>query len=914
MIVKQINLFLPMFLSKKIIYLNKIIIISLIAIAVLAMLNSSNLVTEQIVYAQTVIDTINVNDSATVSEFNPVNEELFVANKGNISSGRPDEMLYLSTNNLIYILNNNGSISILDPITNKVKKNINFGNIFLHGLEFVPYKNSIYVGNGYNKISEIDVVANTIVGNVSFSGSTAWMRGIVFSPVNNYLYGLDANSPRVIVIDTSNNTVVTTIPIIDKAYGIEFVPSINKLYVTHYDRDSISVIDTKTNNVTNIIENVGNYPLEIIYLPQINLVYVSLYLDSKVIAINPISNKLVATISVGTWPWNMIFDSNNHLYVTRFGNDSISVIDTKINNIKHTIKNISNNPRFLEFVPKSNMLYITNDVGIVYISTEFLQIRDTAEKDDEFGGATDRFHSATLAAGDFNKDGYRDLAVGVPGEDVIMGGVNIKDAGIINVIYGSITGLRSIDNQVYHQGMYQGNHQILDSPESDDRFGSVLAAGDFNKDGYFDLAVGVPNEDVKIGEDNRENAGIINVIFGSNLGLTAANNQVWYQGNNGIVETAEPHDYFGSALAAGNFGHGSAHDLAIGVPDEDIVNKRDAGIINVIYGSSQPEGLRAVNNQIWYQGYNGILETVEQDDGFGNALAAGDFNNTGVNDLVIGVPGEDVRIGGQNRENAGMINVIYGTEYGLRSANNQIWYPGYNGILEPQFGSHGFGWTLAAGNFGKDNADDLAIGAPTGGLSQSGSINVIYGSTTGLTSTGNQIWYQGYNGIGDGQEIGQGFPEGFGWTLAAGNVGKDNADDLVIGVPGEDNDRDPQVSIIDAGMIHVIYGSTTGLTSTGNQKLSQSLDGRYFDNYRISNNILYIYSNDRFSNSLAAGDFNNTGFDDLAVGVPGEDQETTTEMATSIKLDSGVVKVIYGSSNGLNLNRNNIQLWSQDTS
>jgi YVTN family beta-propeller protein len=576
----------------------------------------------------------------------------------------------------------------------------------------------------------------------------------VFSPINNYLYVTNSGLNTVIVIDTSNNTVVATIPVRSGPSGIEIVPSIDKIYVASYVNNSITVIDTKTNNI-NFIENVGKTPIEVIYSPHSKSLYVSLLEDSKVIVINPISNIVTATIPVGQSPWGMTFDLNNHLYVANSVNKSVSVIDTKTNNIKYTIKNIGDRPLDIEFVPSSNMLYIVDFFGdrVWYTSTEFLQIKDIAEQYDQFG--------------------------------------------------------------------------------------STLAAGDFNNDGYKDLAIGVPEEDVKIGEENRENVGVINVIYGSSLGLTAAKNEIWYQGN------------------------------------------------------------------------NGILETAEQDDRFSNALAAGDFNNNGLDDLAIGVPNENI----VNKGTIGIINVIYGTEYGLRSASNQIWYPGNNGILEPQFGSRGFGNALAAGNFGKGNADDLAIGVPTGGLSQGGSINVIYGSPTGLTSTGNQVWYQGYNGIGDRPEISKGFPEGFGWTLAAGNFGKDSTDDLVIGVPGEDNEDEDfyPVSFIDAGMIHVIYGSPTGLTSTGNQILHQGSDNRFFEFYIYSDDRFYILSNDRFGNALAAGDFNNTGFDDLVIGVPGEDQETTTEIATSIKTDSGVVKVSYGSSTGLVLHRN-IQLWSQDTS
>src|SRR5438067_69051 len=87
--------------------------------------------------------------------------------------------------------------------------------------------------------------------------------------------------------------------------------------------------------------------------------------------------------------------------------------------------------------------------------------------------------SAGVAKGDFNGDGIADLAIGVPLADV--GGV--PDAGAVHVIYGSATGLTATGNQMFTQG----SNGVLDRAELNDRFGSALAAGDFNGDGYSDL-------------------------------------------------------------------------------------------------------------------------------------------------------------------------------------------------------------------------------------------------------------------------------------------------------------------------------------------------------------------------------------------------------------------------------------------
>src|SRR3954451_20784546 len=87
--------------------------------------------------------------------------------------------------------------------------------------------------------------------------------------------------------------------------------------------------------------------------------------------------------------------------------------------------------------------------------------------------AADKFGFA-LAAGHFNGDTGADLAVGVPGEDVVGAG----DAGAINVLYGGASRLSASGNELWHQN----SGGIADTAEADDDFGYALAAGDFNGD------------------------------------------------------------------------------------------------------------------------------------------------------------------------------------------------------------------------------------------------------------------------------------------------------------------------------------------------------------------------------------------------------------------------------------------------
>jgi hypothetical protein len=229
----------------------------------------------------------------------------------------------------------------------------------------------------------------------------------------------------------------------------------------------------------------------------------------------------------------------------------------------------------------------------------------------------------------------------------------------------------------------------------------VPALADSGDDTYNALVIGVPQEDI----DTVNDAGAVNVLYSSALGLSAEGNQFWHQDVSGVLGAAEEYDEFGFALAAGDFNGDGYADLAVGIPFEDVGDTPSAGLVHIFYATA--DGLSSEGNEMWNQGTPGIEGGVEAYDKFGYSLAAGDFNGDGYDDLAIGVPYEDKG----DEVNTGAVNVIYGSPDGLTAEGDQIWDQDdfFGGTTES---GDEFGYSLAAGDFNGDGYDDLAIGAP----------------------------------------------------------------------------------------------------------------------------------------------------------------------------------------------------------
>jgi hypothetical protein len=169
--------------------------------------------------------------------------------------------------------------------------------------------------------------------------------------------------------------------------------------------------------------------------------------------------------------------------------------------------------------------------------------------------------------GDINGDGYGDIVTGANWDPTGNSSTTVPGSysgGKVYVTLGTATGPGSRKSFTQNTGSVPG------SSERGDEFGTELSMGDINGDGYQDVAVGAPGEDLTVGGTNRVNTGSVTVLYGSPSGLKVTTGiQYFSQDTAGVPDAAESHDHFGGELKLEDVTGDGKADLTIAAAGEN---------------------------------------------------------------------------------------------------------------------------------------------------------------------------------------------------------------------------------------------------------------------------------------------------------------------------------------------------------
>jgi len=335
-------------------------------------------------------------------------------------------------------------------------------------------------------------------------------------------------------------------------------------------------------------------------------------------------------------------------------------------------------------------------------------------------------------------------------------------------------------------------------------------------------------------------------------------------------------DSFGfSVSSAGDLDHDGYDDVIIGAPNKD----SNRGAVYIVFGDAYTAHMDLdISVTALTPTTTGFMIRVNTaGDMLGYSVgAAGDINNDGYDDIIIGAPGKNAY--------AGAVYVIYGKPKGSFPQTMDLsvtpLIPTSTGFtVIGSVAGDSLGTSVgSAGKINNDQYDDIIIGAP-GKNSEQGAVYIIYGAGTFSSAAYTNLDPSTLNPTTTGFMI-NGRSQGDMFGISCGSASEMNGDsknEIFVGA---------KLANSNLGTVYIIYGQTSGFSS--NIDLSSTTLDSLLTGFVITGEI----ANSGFGTSVAqAGDVTGDNFADIIIGAP----------------SSNKIYVIYG---GQKATRQNVPLAS----
>ena len=411
------------------------------------------------------------------------------------------------------------------------------------------------------------------------------------------------------------------------------------------------------------------------------------------------------------------------------------------------------------------------------------------------------------------------------------------------------------------------NGTAFNGPSANIYSGRAITTGDFNDDGKTDIAIGAA-----LASTNGSSSGAVYIAYGSDTPFTSDFELSSIDSLTGFtVKSIDQNDQIGSSLATGDINGDGIDDLIIGSTNAGAGSATGPGHVYIIFGKnttySDAFSLSALD------GTNGFKLTGEiNGNRFGQAVAAGDVNNDGYDDILIGAINYNDVNGIYNAD--GAVYLFYGKSSGFSSSSsiaNEMDNSRASRFKERA--SLKLGSQIEIKDINNDNYEDIIIGAENSSRNggASGSVFVVYGTNTIFSSTEN---IETIVSNGEGLIIkGASSSNRIGTSVSSGDVNNDGINDILFGAAT-------------LNKAYVVYGKSNLPSTIEMSAFADSIG------FTIESDI----AGQRIGYSIASGDLNGDSIDDVLIGAYYSDINGT---------DTGTSYIVFGKKSsfdeGINL-------------